>query len=345
MTLSMKTILLITLLALSTRLCAEDEKKVETNVAVQVTKIVKTTLHAYASGYGTIETSPTGGARLAAASAGLVQKVLVTEGAKVAKGDLLVQLDARAADASVAKARASLSAAEKAHARQLAMKSAGGTSERSLLEAAATLALAQADLASAELAQTQLSIRAPLAGVIGRLAVRPGEWLDLGKDVTEIVNPADLIVTTQIASADAGLLHSGVEAFVFTKLGESEKPFAQGKVISISPLIAKDSDSVAVRVSLGAEAGRPGQLVLVRIVTSSKESCLAVPVESVIKADDQETISVVVGGVAKQKPVKTGLSDRGLIEISGEGIAEGDDVVTTGAYGLPKETKVNILAR
>ena len=341
----MKPILLITLLALSTRLCAEDEKKVETNVAVQVTKIVKTTLHAYASGYGTIETSPTGGARLAAASAGLVQKVLVTEGAKVAKGDLLVQLDARAADASVAKARASLSAAEKAHARQLAMKSAGGTSERSLLEAAATLALAQADLASAELAQTQLSIRAPLAGVIGRLAVRPGEWLDLGKDVTEIVNPADLIVTTQIASADAGLLHSGVEAFVFTKLGESEKPFAQGKVISISPLIAKDSDSVAVRVSLGAEAGRPGQLVLVRIVTSSKESCLAVPVESVIKADDQETISVVVGGVAKQKPVKTGLSDRGLIEISGEGIAEGDDVVTTGAYGLPKETKVNILAR
>ena len=345
MTLSMKTILLITLLALSTRLCAEDEKKVETNVAVQVTKIVKTTLHAYASGYGTIETSPTGGARLAAASAGLVQKVLVTEGAKVAKGDLLVQLDARAADASVAKARASLSAAEKAHARQLAMKSAGGTSERSLLEAAATLALAQADLASAELAQTQLSIRAPLAGVIGRLAVRTGEWLDLGKDVTEIVNPADLIVTTQIASADAGLLHSGVEAFVFTKLGESEKPFAQGMVISISPLIAKDSDSVAVRVSLGAEAGRPGQLVLVRIVTSSKESCLAVPVESVIKADDQETISVVVGGVAKQKPVKTGLSDRGLIEISGEGIAEGDDVVTTGAYGLPKETKVNILAR
>ena len=341
----MKPILLITLLALSTRLCAEDEKKVETNVAVQVTKIVKTTLHAYASGYGTIETSPTGGARLAAASAGLVQKVLVTEGAKVAKGDLLVQLDARAVDASVAKARASLSAAEKAHARQLAMKSAGGTSERSLLEAAATLALAQADLASAELAQTQLSIRAPLAGVIGRLAVRTGEWLDLGKDVTEIVNPADLIVTTQIASADAGLLHSGVEAFVFTKLGESEKPFAQGKVISISPLIAKDSDSVAVRVSLGAEAGRPGQLVLVRIVTSSKESCLAVPVESVIKADDQETISVVVGGVAKQKPVKTGLSDRGLIEISGEGIAEGDDVVTTGAYGLPKETKVNILAR
>ena len=345
MTLSMKTILLITLLALSTRLCAEDEKKVETNVAVQVTKIVKTTLQAYASGYGTIETSPTGGARLAAASAGLVQKVLVTEGAKVAKGDLLVQLDARAADASVAKARASLSAAEKAHARQLAMKSAGGTSERSLLEAAATLALAQADLASAELAQTQLSIRAPLAGVIGRLAVRPGEWLDLGKDVTEIVNPADLIVTTQIASADAGLLHSGVEAFVFTKLGESEKPFAQGKVISISPLIAKDSDSVAVRVSLGAEAGRPGQLVLVRIVTSSKESCLAVPVESVIKADDQETISIVVGGVAKQKPVKTGLSDRGLIEIMGEGIAEGADVVTTGAYGLPKETKVNILAR
>ncbi len=342
---SMKSVFLIAATILLAPLHAEDEKKVETNVAVQVTKIVKTTLHAYASGYGTIETSPTGGARLAAASAGLVQKVLVAEGAKVAKGDLLVQLDARAADAAVAKARASVSAAEKAHARQLAMKSAGGTSERSLLEAAAALALAQGDLATAELAQTQLSIRAPLAGVVGRLAVRPGEWLDLGKDVAEIVNPADLIVTAQIASADAALLRSGVEAFVFAKLGESEKPFSQGTVLSLSPLIAKDSDSVTIRVSLGAEAGRPGQLVLVRIVTSSKEGCLAVPVESVIKADEQETISVVVGGVAKQKPVKTGLSDRGLIEVFGEGITEGADVVTTGAYGLPKETKVNILAR
>ena len=345
MTLSMKTLLLFAALALSAHLGAEEEKKVETNVSVQVTKIVKTTLHAYASGYGTIETSPTGGARLAAAAPGLIQKVLVTEGAKVAKGDLLVQLDARAADASVAKARASLSAAEKANARQLAMKSAGGTSERSLLEAAATIALAQADLAAAELGQAELSIKAPLAGVIGRLAVRAGEWLDRGKDVAEIVNPADLIVNAQIAFADAGLLRSGVEAFVFAKLGESEKPFAQGKVLSISPLVAKDSDSVTVRINLGAEAGRPGQLVLVRIVTSSKEGCLAVPVESVIKADEQETISVVVGGVAKQKPVKTGLSDRGLIEVSGDGITEGADVVTTGAYGLPKETKVNILAR
>ena len=42
MTLSMKTILLITALTLTANLRAEEEKKVETNVTVQVTKVVPT---------------------------------------------------------------------------------------------------------------------------------------------------------------------------------------------------------------------------------------------------------------------------------------------------------------
>lgn len=345
MTYPMKPLLLLAFVALSSSLLAEEEKKVETNVSVQVAKVVKTTLRSYVSGYGTLETSPTGGARLAAASAGLVQRVLVTEGAKVAKGELLVQLDTRAADAAVAKARAAVAAAEKAHARQLAMKSAGGASERSLLESAAALALAQGELAAAELAQVQLSVRAPVAGVVARLAVRPGEWLDLGKDVAEIVDLADLVVSAQVSAAEAASLRPGAEAFVFAKMGEAGKPLAQGKVVFVSPLVAKDNDGVTVRVALGSPAARPGQLVLVRFVVASAEACLAVPAESVVKAEEQEVVAIVSGGVAKQRPVKTGLRDRGLVEVSGEGLAEGAEVVTAGAYGLPKETKVNILAR
>lgn len=54
-------------------------------------------------------------------------------------------------------------------------------------------------------------------------------------------------------------------------------------------------------------------------------------------------IAVVQGDKAAQKPVKARLRDGGLVEVEGEGLSEGMTVVTTGAYGLPKETKVRVL--
>jgi membrane fusion protein, multidrug efflux system len=43
-----------------------------------------------------------------------------------------------------------------------------------------------------------------------------------------------------------------------------------------------------------------------------------------------------------QTAVKTGVRDGDLIEVEGQGLKEGTTIVTVGAYGLPKETKVNI---
>jgi len=51
----------------------------------------------------------------------------------------------------------------------------------------------------------------------------------------------------------------------------------------------------------------------------------------------------VQGDKAVQKPVKAGAKDGPLIEVEGDGLKEGDTVVTVGAYGLPKETKVRVL--
>jgi hypothetical protein len=41
-------------------------------------------------------------------------------------------------------------------------------------------------------------------------------------------------------------------------------------------------------------------------------------------------------------PVQTGFRENGWVEVAGEGLKEGDAVVTVGAYGLPAKTKIQV---
>lgn len=331
---------------------AEEEPKGETVVAVSVARVVRATLHSYVTAYGTVETAPVGGpnqlaggARLAAAASGLVVAVPGVEGSRVERGAVMAQLDARAADAAVAGAQAAVSAAEKAFARQTQLQAADGTSQRMLQDAEQRLAAARGELAATELQQSQLAIRAPLSGTLARLQVKPGEWLNAGQEVGEIVDLARLTVSMQIPAFEAGGVQLGQSARVFVRLGASEKPVAEGTVNFISPQVSAGADSVGVRLALLPQRNvRPGQFVAVRIVTSTHESRLAVPRESVYTDHDgQSTLSVVEGEVAKQKVVKVGLRDGPFIEVEGDGVTEGATVVTLGSYALPKETKVRVL--
>lgn len=332
---------------------ADEGESRETNVAVSVAKVVRTTLRAHIVAYGTVETAPVGGAtqpaggaRLAAAASGLVVAVPGVEGARVEKGALIAQLDARAADAAVLRAQAMLTAAEKARSRQAQLHAAEGTSERAMQEAEERFAAARGELAAAQLLQSQLAISAPLSGTIARLNVKPGEWLDAGKEIAEIVDPDRLVVALHVPATEAAALRPGQPAEVFARLGAAEEPVARARVQFISPQVSSGTDSVLVRLALPERSGvRPGQFLAARIVTEERANRLAVPRESVYTDHDgHSTLSIVDGEIARQRAVQTGLRDGNLVEVSGEGVVEGAMVVTLGSYALPKETKVRVLA-
>ena len=340
----------------------EEEHKPETLVAVSVARVIKTTLRATVTGYGTVEAAPlsagaqaqpAGSARLAAGVSGIVANVTRAEGDRVQAGDVIVQLDSRAADAAVSRATAAVTAAEQARERQTRLQAADATSQRAMLDADERLAAARAELAAAELTRSQLVLRAPIAGVVTSLQTSPGEWLEAGKVAAEIVNPDRLVLAAQIPLADAAALKIGQTANLFARLdggaGE-DKPLATGVLEFISPRVTAGANSVLVRVALPAgtattPAMQAGRFLGVRIVTETRTDRLAVPIESVFTdGEGRSTLSIVVDGVAHRKTVKTGLRDGALVEVEGEGVTENAVVVTVGSYALPETTKVRIIA-
>jgi len=330
---------------------ADEETKAPTEVAVQVAKVTRVTLRARVDAYGTVEAEPAGGgkpagaARLSAPAAGIVLAVPGSEGQQVQAGDVVVRLDDRVALAQVEKARHAVEFAEQQWARQEKLQTVEGTSERAVQEAAQQLAAAKADLAAAQAQLAQVQLASPIAGVVARINVQPGQTVEPNTVVAEVIDPTRLVATVTVPVAEAARLKPGQTAELVVE--HSKDVAALGRVVYVSPLVDDKTATALVRVSVPPDAGlRAGQFVHARVITEERAGKLAVPREAVYTdRDGKSTLSIVEGGVARQKVVKVGLRDGDLVEVEGEGLTEGTTVVTLGSYALPEETKVKVISK
>ncbi len=313
-----------------------EEPATVTEVAVHIAQVKRATLHTYVEAYGSVEPEPAGGgqpagrARLAAPVAGVILAVPAQEGEHVEAGAVVVRLDDRLA-------LANLAFAEQQFDRQKKLLALEGASEKTFQEASQQVAAARAQLAFVQLTT-------PISGIVARIDVQPGQVVDMNTVVAEIVDLARLIVTVNIPTEEAATLKTGQPAEFFSN-GNEDSP-STGKVYFISPQIDPKTGTTLVRLTIAANTGfRPGQLVRARIVSEERADRLVVPVASVVTdVEGHSIIAVVSGDTATQQPVTIGVRDAGLVEVEGEGLKDGDTVVTVGAYGLPEQTKVKIVS-
>lgn len=325
-----------------------EDEKVETEVSVHVAKVQKTALRAYVTGYGYVETAPAGagqsaaGAKIAAPVAGVISKVKCYEGLHVEKNAVLCLLDSRVAEAEVEKATKALAVAEKAFERQKELQKSEATSQKAYQESENQLATARSDFSAAQARLSYHKVSAPFSGTITKLNVRQGESVDSTSVVAEIADFSRLVAAVKLPVEEASALKIGQSAEINTT---KNKESIAGKLSLVSPHVDATAGTMTAYAVLPADTLlKPGQFVHVRIVSEERADRLAVPREAVYTDHDgQSTLSIVEENVAKQRVVKAGLRDGNLVEVEGDGVAEGVTVVTLGSYALPKETKIRIL--
>jgi membrane fusion protein, multidrug efflux system len=318
------------------------EKSVEAEVPVHVGKITRATLRSYVTAYGTVEAEPGGeraaaSARIAPPVAGVVTATKCVEGQHVNKGDLLFQIDSRAADVAVDFARKTLE-------RQRKLLQVEGSSQKALQDAEQALAAALAQ-------QALLQIQSPLSGMVTRVNIKVGEAADLTTVLAEVVDLDRLVVSANVASAELALLKAGQTVEV---VSADSTNVVNTTLAYASPQVDAKTGSGPVRAGIRADSKlRPGQFVKIRIISEEHKDRLTVPVVSVAKDPAGGTyIALVDGEKAVRKRVKAGLRDGDQVEVEGEedGVApvEADKaVVTEGAYGIimteVNATKIRVL--
>ena len=214
-----------------------------------------------------------------------------------------------------------------------------------------TFKSAQGQLESAqgkyEGAAAQLSyseIRSPINGVVTDRPLYPGEMASAGTPLLTVMDISEVTARAHIAQASAASLKAGDNATV-TASG-IDAPFS-GKVSLVSPALDPGSTTVEVWVQVKNPNGKlkPGTTVAVSMIARSVPDALSVPVASLLTAQDGTTSVMVAGsdGRAHQRPVKTGIREADRVQII-EGVAAGERVVASGAYGLPDNSKITTAA-
>ena len=301
---------------------SDEDKAVETVVNVRTGALARATLRQYVGGYGTVSPAPASSnappadATISSAVAGAVAQVNVIEGERVEKGEILAALNSSSTTFENAQREAE---------RQKNLYEQHNTSLKALEDAQAQLAL--------------LQIPSPLSGTLVKLNVKPGQAVDATTVVAEVMDLDRLALNAQIPAAQAAQLRVGQ-----TMEAQTDPP-ATARVFFVSPAVDRNNDTVLAAALLPPDSGlRPGQFVSLRVITGEHKDVLAAPAESVVTdSEGRQVIAIVSGEEAEQAPVTTGYRDQGLIEVTGANLHEGQIVVTVGAYGLPKKTKVQIV--
>jgi membrane fusion protein (multidrug efflux system) len=314
---------------------------------VEVAKVESMTLVDETQAVGSLRSRQ--GVMLRPEVAGRVKQIFFSDGQRVRKGQLMVQLEDQLQQAQLAQARAELSIAEANHKRNQELVAQNFISQRSLDESAAALEVSRAKLALAQATLQRLQVLAPFDGITGLKQINVGDYLKDGADMVNVEDIDAVLLDFRLPERFQAKIRAGQKAQL-TVDALPGRPFS-AIVQAVDPLIEANGRSVGVRgcIDNRQQQLRPGMFARVNAVFGSRDNALVIPEEAIIPQGGRTFVVKVVAGdkpdalISQRVPVKVGLRQPGKVEIV-EGLSAGDTVVTAGHQRLQKDgTSVRVV--
>jgi multidrug efflux system membrane fusion protein len=289
--------------------------------------------------------------------AGRLAEVLVREGDRVTKGQLLARFETNelqsrvnerqsAVDAARADARwtaRDLADKETLAKRNIVSQSALDAARSTAENKASMVAVAEAQLEIAQRSLVDAEVRAPFDGVIGERLANQGESLPIDGKILALLDTSHVEVAAMMPAADVVRLKVGQPATVNLE-GFGDRAF-KGGITRISPTAQAGSRSIPVYVEIADrhEALRGGLFAMGSVVVAEKGHALAVPAAAMRKDDQGDYVLAVQNDVLVRKPVGAVRTwSRGeLVEV--KGLESGMTIVAVPLPGLKAGQPVKII--
>ena len=297
---------------------------------------------------------------------GTIEKLCVTEGQKVRRGQSLFMIDQvpykaalKTATANVEAARAALGTAEltyksnkELYAQKVVSEFSLKTAENTYLTAKAQLSQAEAQEISARNNLSYTEVKSPSDGVVGALPYRVGALVgaNMPYPLTTVSDNSDMYVyfsmtenqllalTRQYGDMDEALKNMPE---VELKLIDGSVYGEKGRVESISGVINRQTGTVGVRAVFPnasgiLHSGASGSV----LVPNSYKGVIVIPQEATVAMQDKISVYKVVDGKATSTLITVAAINDGREYIVLDGLKVGDEIVSQGAGLLREGTQV-----
>ncbi len=292
-----------------------------------------------------------------AKAAGTLLSLRVGEGSRVKVGQQLGDIDlsdlqSRVTErsASVESAQAALVEAERQHAANVSLASQNFISPTGLQSSQAKLDSARAQLKStqAQLSTVRLGVKeaalvSPIAGIVGKRHVVPGEKVSAEQQLLTVVDLSSLELAGTVGTHEVSQLKAGQPVQVMVE-GSSQP--VTGRIDRIAPSAEAGSRSIGVVVSLDnkKELFRAGQYAMGRVVLADEAQRLTLPLSAIVSASGQDQVWVIEGGALVRRAITTGRRDdaQARVEVL-QGLAPGATVLAARFDNLRDGAKASVV--
>jgi membrane fusion protein (multidrug efflux system) len=271
----------------------------------------------------------------------LVRDLLVEEGDRVRRDQVLVRLQDEEQRSQLAKVKSQLAKAEREFQRQERLYEQELISQQIFTDARFEFEQLQIAVGDAERELGYTEVRAPITGTLTQRLVNVGDQVQIGQHLFDIIDFDSIVARVFVPEKHLGQLTPGLQARVTTAASGS-RSFV-GEVDRVAPIVDPRSGTVKVTIALGAQQGlRPGLYADVDLVVATHEEALLVPKRALVYDADQMFV-YRMGDERRVERVFIAplLSDKDHIEPR-EGLAPGDQVVVAGQAGLKDKALVSL---
>ena len=282
--------------------------------------------------------------------AGTLERIYVTEGERVSKGQLLAKIDDGGLGSQLAQLKTQAELNKTTFERQKRLWEQKIGSEIQFLQAKTNYEASQNAVKQLESQLGKSNIRAPFSGIIDDVILDQGTVVSPGpgSEIFRIVNLSDMYIEVDVPESYLGQISKGKEAVVyFPVLGDS----VTTKVRETGNFINPSNRSFRAEIPVPNFKGliKPNLTARVRLNDYTNTEAILIPQSIISENAEGEQYAYVSSepnakneAVVTRSIITTGKTQNGQIEVL-TGISNGNQIIKEGARTVKNGQKVKIL--
>lgn len=279
---------------------------------------------------------------LAAEIAGSVQSIHFKEGDRVRKNEILLEIDPETIKSYLHRDLQNVEVISRKLQRYQQLEADGLISKQELDDLENSLTAAKAALTTTTLQLKKSSPRAPVAGIVDRLYIDRGEYVDPGKQLLRLVQVDKLKVIADVPEKDVPFLKIGqaVEIIPASINQRSSTPIS-GVIKSIAFSANPTTRTYRTKIVIDNSSAklRPGMIVRAKFIRQQLEQVISIPLFAVMDREGEKIVFLAENGVARKVNVVIG-SSIGQRIIIDHGLAENQSLIVEGQQLLADGARI-----